>query len=134
MSNNGKFPIPVPFGMGGGDKELITVTKNKGRSFLNTFGKGRFSPQDATDIVIILAIATDEDGKIDPGTVDMVESLFAGSYAENGLGRAEHLMMKTGIIAPGSLPGFDQSPRNGRKEPTRLFPRRKKESSDDNNE
>ena len=104
MSSNSKFPIPVPFG-GSGDKELITVTKKKNRGFLNTFGKGRFSPQDATDIVIILAIATDKNGDIDQGTVDMVESLFAGSYAENGLGRAEHLMMKTGIIAPAALPG-----------------------------
>jgi len=130
MSGNGKFPIPVPFGTSG-DKELITVTKKKGRDFLNTFGKGRFSPQDATDIVIILAIATDENGEIDQGTVDMVESLFAGSYAENGLGRAEHLMMKTGIIAPAALPGHDPYGHNGHKSPSRLFRKRKQDPEDD---
>lgn len=132
MAGNNKFPIPVPFGSGG-DKELITVTKTKGRGFLNTFGKSRFGPQDATDIVIILAIATDQSGAVDQGTVDMVESLFAGSYAENGLGRAEHLMMKTGIIAPGSLPGMDRQ-RNGHKEQSRLFPRRKQDKEDDSDE
>ena len=103
MGSNQPFPFAVPFG-GDGDKELITITKRSGQTFKNTLGKGRLSAQTATDITCILSIATFKDGRFDEGTISMIETFVAGSVAINGLARAEHLMNKTGVISPTSLP------------------------------
>jgi len=132
MSGKGTFPIPVPFGTSG-DKELITITKRKDRAVLNSIGKSRYGMQDGTDIIGFMSIGTFEDGTIDQGTIDMVEGLNAASVSENGHGRNEYLMFKTGIIAPGSLPSYGQDQINGHKSPMRLFRRRKSEGDNDDN-
>ncbi len=99
MGSEHRFPVAIPFG-GGGNRELITVVKDKAKSYLNTIGKSRFSKQDGTDITILLDIA---DG--DPGTINFIEALSAASFAEDGLSRGEQIMMYTGVIAPSSMPG-----------------------------
>lgn len=109
--NSSPFAIPIPFG-GGSNKSLITVTTRENRGFLNTFGISRFNILDATDLIIILSIATFQDGKIDEGTIDMVESMFAGSFSEDGLARAEFLMQLTNILATGTLPHFNNNGNN----------------------
>jgi len=102
------FPFAIPFG-GESDKELITITKRQGQDFKNTLGKGRFSPQTATDLTCLLSIATFKDGSVDEGTISMIETFVAGSVARDGLARAEHLMIRTGVISPTSLPGANNN-------------------------
>jgi len=90
--------MATPFG-GGGNKELITVTKDKDKRHLNTIGKSRLSEQDGTDIMILLSIAEG-----DPTVTLFVETLCSATFAKDGLSRAEQLMMMTGILATKSLP------------------------------
>lgn len=117
-----KFPIAMPFG-GGGNKDLIKVSKDRDRNYLNTIAISRFSIEDGTDISIILDIAGD-----DPKTISFIESLCAASFAEDGRSRGEQIMMMTGMIAPGSMPG-----RNGHDD-DRNIKRRKKDKREQNQE
>jgi len=133
LSNKPNFPMAIPFG-GSGDKEMITVTREKGKNHINTFGKARFNTPDSTDIVILLAIGTDKDGHVDKGTVDIVESLSAASINENGYGRAEHLMMKSGIIAPGSLPRYGRLNGHDDNGGSRLFRNHNRDDQQDEDE
>jgi len=106
----------VPFG-GGGNKELITVTKDRGKQFLNLIGKARYSVEDGIDTLIILTIAED-----DQGTRDMIDTWSAITIAKDGLGRAEHIMLSTGVVAPKSMPtGVGEHPEPPAK-PSRTMP------------
>jgi len=106
MSDDKKksFPFAMPFG-GGSNTELIRVTKDKAKAYLNTMGKARFNIEDGTDLVILLTI-----GDGDEGTIAFAETLSAASYAEDGRGRGEHIMMTTGLVSPGSMPGNNNHP------------------------
>ena len=97
MTSKG-FPIPVPFG-GGGNKDLIIVTKDRGLQYLNLIGKSRYSVPDGIDALMILTIAEN-----DPGTQEMINRYSAFTIAQDGLGRSEHMMVSTGVLAPKSMP------------------------------
>lgn len=95
-----KFPIPTPIGRGGG-KELIEAIKGKGDlvKVQNLIGKSRYSSADGIDALILLTIAED-----DPGTRDLIDTYSSILIAQDGLGRVEHIMLNTGIVAEKPLP------------------------------
>lgn len=105
----------MPFG-GGGNRELITVTKDRDKRYLNTIGKSRYGIEDGTDLMIMLSI-----GEEDPGTITLVETLSAFTYAEDGLSRAEQIMIVTGVVAPGSLPNAKRDGDRKRDTGNKLF-------------
>lgn len=125
--NDQKFKMPIPIPMGGmGDRELITVTNKKDRAHLNTIGKSRFSREDATDIALLLTIAPG-----DEGTIEFVENVCAGTFAEGGLSRSEQIMVKTGVVAPSSLSkgqGYNPTDEGKRRQ---LLKTRRKEQQDE---
>jgi len=97
MANN--FPISIPFG-GGGNKDMITATRDKDRGYLNLITKGRHPQEQVADMAIAEGASLDEDGNPDPGTVSLFEMITAGDIGTDGRGRYEHIMYGTGVVVP----------------------------------
>jgi len=99
MASRNNFPISIPFG-GGGNKDMITATRDNNRSYLNLISKGRHPQEQVADMIIMEGASLDEDGNPDPGTVYFFEMATAGDIGTDGRGRQEHIMFGTGVIVP----------------------------------
>lgn len=129
FAQKNKMPIPVPFG-GGSNRELILVTSKKDRAHLNTIGKSRLSKEDGTDIAILLTIS----GNGDEGTIEFIENICAGTFAEGGRSRSEQIMVATGVVAPSSLAkgeGYDEVDKKRKQGLLKFRKREQQEEMDD---
>lgn len=100
----------APMGFGSSAKQLLQLRTGKDpiSIIVNSFTRGRLSPEDFQDLADIIDIATilDENGKVyvDQGTKDFIDLIVAGSIGEYGYGRGEFIQDDTGMVVPSSMP------------------------------
>jgi len=99
MRNN-DLGVPVPFGSGSSDKEILVIDKEGGgRHICNVFPKGRFDLEEAALLTILESI-----GDGDPGTDNFLKVWTATSAGEGGLRIGEFIQLRTGMIVPSAMP------------------------------
>lgn len=92
--------VPVPFGSGSSDKEILIIDKAGGGSHIcNVFPKGRFDLEEAAILTILESI-----GDGDDGTDNFLKVWTATSAGEGGLRVGEFIQLRTGMIAPSAMP------------------------------
>lgn len=93
----------VPFGGGGGEKELIKLASGNDpwAVIANIILKGRFVPKQAARLARLATIGRDHEG-----TKIFIVNQVAASLSEYGFARNEYLMAHARMLVPSAMPRF----------------------------